>query len=218
MFLMDLTDTYFDVCVLPQELNYIILYNLDMKSICKFLGYDFCKSHKQFFTKIIKRDFGEYILTNLINYMKLKDKLPISVLCRHNPLVYDVFLRQYINIIKSIVDKSNDYVPTLNIRGMDIKFSDLEKIGIKIELLKDSSTNEYVYESMKKYETLSIVGMSIKKYSLIKNLIIHGTLRSSYVIEDVDMGSISNLIFFFSDNHFFDIDNNIFTHRDYFDT
>lgn len=203
---MDLT--YFDT--LPQELNYIILFNLDMKDICSVLGYDFLKSHKQFFTKIIKRDFGEYILTGLDDYSLLESKFRISVENKQSrslfPTVkistggecsdYQYFLIHYRNVMKRITNTTSKIEPTLGIQKMDIRFSDLKRIGINIELLKRYHTNEYVYELLKQYDTLSICGMYYKKESLLNKLVIVGILHC-YIIEDVSMESLSNLIFFF---------------------
>lgn len=60
---------------IPGEILDIILYNLEMVDIVSVLGPNFPVRHKQFFRKIVKRDYHSDIITELIKEENVIDTL-----------------------------------------------------------------------------------------------------------------------------------------------
>lgn len=200
---MDISDIYFEI--LPQEILYMVLYNSNMRNICTFLGYDFYKTHKQFFESIIKRDFGKYILVDLINYKSLEDRLPLSAIHEDRPLLYELFKNKYAKIVTDIVDMKDDTETTLFTRGIDIKFSDLMKIGFDVNLITNTKTCKCLdITELKGTKTLFITAFFVNQISGIKKLVFAG-VPQNYFINDITLHSIFNLLFFFGNNTIFKI-------------
>lgn len=83
--------SYFDY--LPKDIIYLILENFDTLDIFRYriIGYKFYDTDRSFFEKLLKRDFGDEIKTELIVYTK---GIPV-----YN---YGNFLVQYNTMLKGI--------------------------------------------------------------------------------------------------------------------
>lgn len=122
-------DTYFGT--IPKELCYVILSNLKMRNVCDTFGYDFYETHKLLFDIIIKRDFGENILTNLIDAALLRTALS-SANVYTGKLRYNSFLERFKFYRTSFsVLKNNDSESYTSLYLKSIKLCELEKMGFK---------------------------------------------------------------------------------------
>jgi hypothetical protein len=184
---MDISDTYFEL--LPIELIYLVLYSSNMKDICNFLGYNFFETHKQFFGSIIKRDFDERILTDLIDIEKFKT-LPIQL----GMLLYNTFLLDYKENISRIKQRTGTTIPArLLISPQYFKFADLDKIGIDSNLIKKDELSE---TSMK--DNIKGNEDCIGIFDIINGRpLLHTVFNTYHITKDLSFISVCNLIFFF---------------------
>lgn len=159
---MDIPNTYFEI--LPKEINYMILYNLEMKDICDILGYDFYERHKLFFESIIKRDFGVNILTELIDTTSMDTML--SLIGEYRIPWYITFLLEFQTRVGD-VDKlvKDGLVIDLRLKS-DVTVFELKLLGIQTEEIigKHTSHKIILKENVLSNYTFNIIQNNNDKY------------------------------------------------------
>jgi hypothetical protein len=116
--LLIMENTYFEL--IPRELLYIILYNLEIDASFGILGNSFPIVDVQFFYKIIRRDFHIDINLDLIEYREM-------TLERYNS-----FLNIFREVYDNLVNSRYKYV-RLGFSVSLLTFKNLKKLGINLE-------------------------------------------------------------------------------------
>lgn len=191
---MDIINTHFEF--VPIEIMYLISYNLSMKDILNFLGLNLCITNRLFFNNIIKRDFGQDILTNLIDMESVKKKLPmIMISMKIDKLSYDEFLLGYRETLSRIQQNQNIILD----KNFYCKFSDFDKIGIPETLI----VNKVSGVSLKSNDY--DVGIYVTIFNIINKKLTLGIRGYGiyYVTNTLSISSISNLLFFYNHTKIF---------------